>query len=102
MTHLGLRFDPPLWASSRTSASNTGQCNRNNLNIQDKILRPAPRQRDAEFDAAPLAARPHGQMYPVPPGALKQPTDSGSTCLGSHRIALGKKMVNAMVPKKMT
>jgi len=44
----------------------------------------------------------HGQMYPAPPGALKQPIDSGSRCLGSHRMTFGQKIVNAIVPKKMT
>jgi len=33
---------------------------------------------------------PHGQMYAAAPGGLKQPTDSGSTCLGSHSTTLGK------------
>ena len=31
-----------------------------------------------------------GQMYPVPDGDLKQPTDSGMTCFGSHSTTLGK------------
>jgi hypothetical protein len=31
-----------------------------------------------------------GQIYPVPAGDLKQPTDSGITCLGSHSTTLGK------------
>jgi hypothetical protein len=33
---------------------------------------------------------------------LKQPTLSGNTAFGSHRIADGKKMVNAIVAKNMT
>ncbi len=34
---------------------------------------------------------PHfGQIYPVPAGDLKQPTDSGITCFGSHSTTLGK------------
>ena len=37
--------------------------------------------------------RRYGQMYPVPPGALKQPTDSGNSALGKYRIALGAKIV---------
>jgi uroporphyrin-III C-methyltransferase/precorrin-2 dehydrogenase/sirohydrochlorin ferrochelatase len=41
----------------------------------------APRGRDET---------PHGQMYAAAPGGRKQPTDSGSTCLGSHRTTLGK------------
>ena len=31
-----------------------------------------------------------GQIYPVPAGDLKQPTDSGITCFGSHSTTLGK------------
>jgi hypothetical protein len=31
-----------------------------------------------------------GQMYPVPDGDLKQPTDSGITCLGSQSTTFGK------------
>jgi len=31
-----------------------------------------------------------GQIYPIPAGDLKQPTDSGITCLGSHSTTLGK------------
>jgi hypothetical protein len=31
-----------------------------------------------------------GQMYPVPAGDLKQPTDSGITCFGSHSTTFGK------------
>jgi hypothetical protein len=31
-----------------------------------------------------------GQIYPVPAGDLKQPTDSGMTCLGSHSTTFGK------------
>jgi len=32
----------------------------------------------------------HGQIYPVPAGDLKQPTDSGITCFGSHSTTFGK------------
>jgi hypothetical protein len=31
-----------------------------------------------------------GQIYPVPAGDLKQPTDSGITCFGSHSTTFGK------------
>jgi hypothetical protein len=31
-----------------------------------------------------------GQIYPAPAGDLKQPTDSGITCLGSHSTTFGK------------
>ena len=31
-----------------------------------------------------------GQIYPVPDGDLKQPTDSGITCFGSHSTTFGK------------
>jgi hypothetical protein len=40
-------------------------------------------------------------MYPVPDGALKQPTLSGNTVFGSQSTADGKKMVKAMVTKKI-
>jgi hypothetical protein len=43
-----------------------------------------------------------GQIYPVPAGFLKQPTDSGSTCLGSQSTTSGKKMQNAITAKKTT
>jgi hypothetical protein len=36
-------------------------------------------------------ARNHfGQIYPVPAGDLKHPTDSGITCFGSHSTTFGK------------
>src|SRR5262249_51080811 len=37
-----------------------------------------------------LPGRYGGQIYPVPDGDLKQPTDSGITCLGSHSTTFGK------------
>ena len=43
-----------------------------------------------------------GQMYPAPVGLLKQPTDSGITCFGSHSTTFGKKIVNVMVNRKTT
>ena len=43
-----------------------------------------------------------GQIYPAPLGFLKQPTDSGSTCLGIHSTTSGKKMQNAMTAKNTT
>src|SRR5712671_1944778 len=43
-----------------------------------------------------------GQIYPAPAGDLKQPTDSGRMCFGSQRTAPGTKIVNAIVPKKIT
>src|SRR5262252_4195908 len=43
-----------------------------------------------------------GQMYPVPVGDLKQPTDSGRNCFGSHSTTLGNSTVKAMVKKKTT
>ena len=43
----------------------------------------------------------YGQIYPAPPGALKQPTDSGNTCLGNHNTTSGTKIVNAIAAKKM-
>jgi hypothetical protein len=45
---------------------------------------------------------PYGQTYPNPTGDLKQPTDSGNTCRGSHNTTSGRKIVNAMAAKKMT
>jgi hypothetical protein len=45
--------------------------------------------------------RDHGQMYPVPAGDLKQPTDSGKACRGSHNTASGTKIVNAIAAKKI-
>ena len=52
----------------------------------------------------PLNARVnnYGQIYPVPAGLLKQPTDSGSTCLGSHSTTFGKKIVKQMVKRNTT
>src|SRR6185312_181602 len=47
-----------------------------------------------------LLTRQLGQMYPVPLGFLKQPTACGITCLGSHRTALGAKIVNTIVARK--
>ena len=39
----------------------------------------------------PTTTRVHfGQIYPVPAGDLKQPTDSGITCFGSHSTTFGK------------
>ena len=37
-----------------------------------------------------FARYPCGQIYPVPAGDLKQPTDSGITCFGSHSTTFGK------------
>jgi tripartite-type tricarboxylate transporter receptor subunit TctC len=34
--------------------------------------------------------RYRGQIYPGPSGALKQPTEVGMTCFGSHRTTCGK------------
>jgi hypothetical protein len=39
-------------------------------------------------------------MYPAPLGFLKQPTDSGKRCLGSHSTISEKKMHAAIVAKK--
>ena len=44
----------------------------------------------------------HGQMYPLPDAFLKQPTDSGSRCLGSHSTTSGRKMQNTMAARKTT
>ena len=56
------------------------------------------------FAAPPLAGiEPcHGQMYPPPSGALKQPTDSGNSVFGSQSTACGKKIAKAIVKKKIT
>ena len=58
-------------------------------------------RRDREVHSKGQVAFPHGeeaherksqfgQIYPVPAGDLKQPTDSGITCLGSHSTTFGK------------
>ena len=51
----------------------------------------------------PRTPRPaqFGQMYPGPVGDLKQPTDSGNMSFGSQTTTPGKKIVNAIVPKKI-
>jgi hypothetical protein len=36
------------------------------------------------------AANQFGQIYPLPAGDLKHPTDSGITCFGSHNTTFGK------------
>jgi hypothetical protein len=56
----------------------------------------------ATFAAVSLRRRSQGQTYPAPLGALKQPTDSGNTCSGNHRIAFGTKIVKAIVAKNTT
>src|SRR5262249_6974529 len=43
-----------------------------------------------------------GQIYPGPVGDLKQPTDSGRNCLGSHNTTLGNITVKAMVKRNTT
>lgn len=43
----------------------------------------------------------YGQIYLKPSGALKQPTDSGNSVLGSHSVARGKKIAKAIVAKKI-
>ena len=43
----------------------------------------------------------YGQIYPVPDGDLKQPTDSGNACFGNHNTISGKKIVKAMAAKKI-
>jgi hypothetical protein len=44
----------------------------------------------------------HGQITPPPLGFLKQPTDCGSTCLGSQSTISGKKMIKTIVIRKTT
>jgi hypothetical protein len=44
----------------------------------------------------------YGQMNPVPAGERKQPTDSGKISCGSHSTTPGKKIVAAIVAKKIT
>ena len=39
----------------------------------------------------------HGQIYPLPLGFLKQPTDSGSSDFGSHSTTSGNSTQKAMV-----
>jgi hypothetical protein len=46
-------------------------------------------------------ARYYGQIYPVPEGDLKHPTDSGNTWRGSQSTTSGRKIVKAMAAKKM-
>src|SRR6185436_11860028 len=43
-----------------------------------------------------------GQIYPFPSGDLKQPTDSGKSCFGSHRTTFGKSTVKAIVARNTT
>lgn len=45
-----------------------------------------------------------GQLYGQikPAGPLKQPTDSGNSAFGRNSTASGKKIVNAIVTKKIT
>ena len=43
-----------------------------------------------------------GQMNPEPPGALKQPTDSGRNCLGSQSTMSGNRTTKAIVSRKTT
>jgi hypothetical protein len=44
----------------------------------------------------------YGQIYPAPLGFLKQPTDSGKRCFGSHSTTSGRKIDAAIVAKKTT
>ena len=43
-----------------------------------------------------------GQMNPEPPGALKQPTDSGRNCFGSQSTMSGNRTTKAIVSRKTT
>ncbi len=43
-----------------------------------------------------------GQIQPGPSGARKQPTDCGSSILGSHSTTSGKKIVKAIATKNTT
>jgi hypothetical protein len=52
--------------------------------------------------AGPARPGDYGQMYPLPLGFLKQPTDSGSSCFGSHSTTFGNCTQKAMVIRKTT
>src|SRR5262245_44410969 len=43
-----------------------------------------------------------GQMYPLPLGFLKHPTDSGSNSFGRYSTASGSSAVKAMVTRNTT
>jgi hypothetical protein len=53
---------------------------------------------DVEDDVRP--DRSLRANVPVPLGFLKQPTDSGSTCVGSQSTTFGKKIMNVIVIRK--
>src|SRR6266550_2183954 len=46
-----------------------------------------------------LSGHYHGQIYPLPVGLLKHPTDSGNSIFGSHKTTSGKNTQKAMVSR---
>jgi hypothetical protein len=68
--------------------------------------RPRARDRPARSRAAGQPRRSgtanQGQMYPVPLGFRKQPTDSGRNIFGKKRTTFGNSTANAIATKKTT
>ena len=57
--------------------------------LRDSRPEPAEPCLASVFLATGSGVHHSGQIYFVPPGALKHPTLSGNTVLGSHRMTLG-------------